>query len=859
MFVVVVVELLSAVPCSEAKPWSNVSPWASSGDGSGLKHTEADNHTILGIDLGSKWIKASVFKGRSIEVVEDNDNNRKELSAVGFLTNEGARNKMISFERVFGRPALRQLYKDPQRVLTYVTDFLGRPSAASVSHGSTPLHPYEVAAVDAGGNRTGVRVGLAPGLNVLGAEEVVGMLLRHVKETAEASPRVAPARLRDCVIAVRAAAGTAQERAALIDAARIAGLNVLAVVSSSTANAITYAKDTPEISASRRMAVVDMGAAGFEVGVFDVTESAAAQQQQRLPAATVTPRGVAWDSALGGRDFAARLAAVVLRKAGLDATAAPTKTYYRAYAVAERVMEVLSVNTEALYTLALPERDYAGKVTRAEFEAAAADLLARVEAPVARALRAAGLNAADIDDVQVVGGATRIPAVQAALRDAFAKGSNGNKAVVLHTHISADEGACTGAAYLGALISPAARRYVRRRVAVRDVATVPIVLTPTETVAAVSAPHSISVFPAGTVLGARKTLTLPVPDPIDSLSFTLAHAPASGSSNNNNNNNNGDVQRCTEIAKLSVQLPPHQMAALRLTFVLDITGVPSVESAALEYGGAAPAVPVPVPVSVAVEPLCAAPFTPADLAKAAQHLAAFDAADKEKRDQRKAKNDLEEYLLLLQRFLADAPRVARFARPEELPALQAALRRAEEWFDAYADDDGSAPVPQSEFEAQLAALRALGDPILLRESEAEARPHAVALLRHALALARADIAAMARKHKGVEHFADQLAKRCDTAEAWLNSALAAQASRALNEPPAFLTDEVDARLEALRAIMAIAEYYRDSPPPSAPGSDFSDSGGNPSGPDASVWSEIVDLGGDDSNPDRSGENIKDEV
>lgn len=810
MMVMVVMILLGLV--AECKPWGSL--YRKQKD----TYESSDDHTILGIDLGGKWVKAAVFQGKDVTVIEDDDNSRKEMSIVSFLANEG-RTKTIQFERLFGRVAWRQLYKSPQRTFIYSTELLGRPFTAFSS--PDVFHPYDVVAATLNSSRAGVHAALAPGLNVFSAEEVVGMLLRHVKQIAESSPRVTPGtRLSDCVIAVRSSVVTAQERTALVDASRLAGLNVIAVVSSTTASAIAYAKNKPvPVGKPRRMVIIDMGATALEAGIFDISETDKDEKKAQIPAysGTVVPLGSFCDDSIGGRAFAARLANIILDEIGMGASPAQT-LYYRAYATAEKVMEVLSVNTEAFYTLSLPERDYTGRITRKRFEDATKDLLARVPAVLRHALAAANINSAEIDDVQIVGGATRIPAVQAAIVETLGKKD-------LHTHISADEGACIGAAYLGAHINPTARMYIRRKVAVRDVVGAPVSLS-LDMVQPSSPPlPPTTVFPAGSVVKSMKTVTLPVPEGAANngvLSFTLAYPE------------NEDATRCTEIARFSV-VPQgaSPAAALRVTVTLDLMGIPAVEKVSVAYG--AEDVP-PEDANFTVEHLCIAPLSSAEFAKAVQHLATLDSVDMEKRDLRKAKNDLEEYLLLVQRFLSDSPRAKKFAKPKELANLQKAVNSAEEWFEECPEEDGAT---KSEYEEKLAAVSTLGDKILIRESEAESRPHAVALLKHALVLAKGDLAAVPTKTADAKAIVEQLGKKCEATEKWMNDVLSKQASRALDEPPAFLTEDVDVKLEELRMVMVFAGYS------DYPGNFYTNKGSTfekqtaPTGP--SVWTDYVTL------------------
>lgn len=438
--------------------------------------TSQSQGAILGIDYGSQWIKAAVLRPGFFDVVENEVNKRKTSAALSFAKQDN--------ERILGKTALRVLFRSPERAFIHTAELLGKPYNAGLS---PKYYPYEIVRDDARGTNT-FKLEYTEAIQNITAEEVSGIILKYVREFSEKYAKVP---LSDCVITVKSYA-TVHEKAALIDAAKLAGLNVLGLISAPAAFAVTYGMEKAS-NETQNLAIVDMGDSSLEVAYAAVADSKGAKKSGRSTA-SVTVKSVDYEKTLGGREFVGRLTEIILRKMGLEREIINYKdrrNYYRVESYAEKIMEVLSVNKEAVYKISFPERDYEGVVTRDEFERATKDLVDRVAEPLKRGLKRANWTADDVTYVQIVGGATRIPAVQAAIREALGKKE-------LQRHLSSDEGAAFGAAYLGAHLSTLHR--MKKDLALKDIA-------PYSVEATVNG-KTFTLFKEGSKYGSKKTLTL---------------------------------------------------------------------------------------------------------------------------------------------------------------------------------------------------------------------------------------------------------------------------------------------------------------------------------------------------------------
>jgi molecular chaperone DnaK (HSP70) len=257
------------------------------------------------------------------------------------------------------------------------------------------------------------------------AETLLAMQLQYCADVASKHGRVL---VRHVLFVVPADVNDAQ-RLALQDVATIAGLNALGFIASTQAASLAFALDhglTLDDYETRTVAVVDIGASQASISVARVGK------QTLKVLATVA------DRSFSGRVFDQRLAAIVARKASGGARITPALLD-----AAARAKRVLSVNRDA--TVKVDDANIV-TVTRDEFDAECSAVLASVGALAARALAEAGVAAADVQLVEIVGGGTRVPSVQNALRHAFGRECS--------HHINSDEGGLFGAAYFAAHLAP---------------------------------------------------------------------------------------------------------------------------------------------------------------------------------------------------------------------------------------------------------------------------------------------------------------------------------------------------------------------------------------------------------------------
>jgi molecular chaperone DnaK len=344
----------------------------------------------VGIDLGTtNSVVAAVMEGGQAEVIPNAEGGRTTPSVVAF-TDDG--------QRLVGQVARRQAILNSEATISSVKRFIGRKfdevqdEIKNVS--------YKVVAGPDGAVRIDVRGKLyAP-------EEISAQILRKLADDAG---KFLGERVTEAVITVPAYFNDAQ-RQATKDAGQIAGLEVLRIINEPTAAALAYGLDK---KGSETVLVFDLGGGTFDVSILDVGDG------------VVEVRSTSGDGHLGGDDFDKRivdwLAEEFQRDQGIDLRNDP-QALQRLYEAAERAKVELSSQTTTQINLPFITADASGpkhlnmSLTRAKFEQLVADLVERTRGPVQQALSDAKLGPDDIDEVILVGGSTRIPAVQDLVR-----------------------------------------------------------------------------------------------------------------------------------------------------------------------------------------------------------------------------------------------------------------------------------------------------------------------------------------------------------------------------------------------------------------------------------------------------------
>jgi molecular chaperone DnaK len=344
----------------------------------------------VGIDLGTtNSVVAATVEGGQVEVIPNAEGGRTTPSVVAF-TDDG--------QRLVGQVARRQAILNPEATIYSAKRFIGRKwgevdEEAKIVSFKVVKGPNDAVRFEVRGRQ------YAP-------EEVSALVLRKLAEDAG---RFLGERVREAVVTVPAYFNDAQ-RQATKDAGRIAGLDVLRIINEPTAAALAYGLDK---QGSETVLVFDLGGGTFDVSLLDVGDG------------VVEVRATSGDGHLGGDDFDKRivdyLADEFRSDQGIDLRNDP-QALQRLYEAAERAKVELSSTTTTQVNLPFITADASGPkhlnlpLARAKFEQLTSDLVERCRGPVQQALSDAKLTADDIDEVILVGGATRMPAVQQLVR-----------------------------------------------------------------------------------------------------------------------------------------------------------------------------------------------------------------------------------------------------------------------------------------------------------------------------------------------------------------------------------------------------------------------------------------------------------
>jgi len=343
----------------------------------------------VGIDLGTTNSVVAVMEGGNPTVIINNEGNRLTPSVAGF-TKTG--------ERLVGQLARRQAVLNPENTIYSAKRFIGR--RYEEVQDEIKNVPFKVVA----GPNNAVRFDIQG--KQYAPEEISAMVLRKLVDDAA---KYLGEKVTDAVITVPAYFNDAQ-RTATRDAGKIAGLNVLRIINEPTAAALAYGLDK---KTSETVLVFDLGGGTFDVSILEVGEG------------VFEVKSTAGDTHLGGDDFDKRvvdwLAEEFRREQGIDLRR-DRQALQRLTEAAEKAKIELSSVVETTISLPFITADATGprhlemRLTRAKFEQLSADLVERCVGPVQQALADAKLTARDLDEVVLVGGSTRIPAVQALVR-----------------------------------------------------------------------------------------------------------------------------------------------------------------------------------------------------------------------------------------------------------------------------------------------------------------------------------------------------------------------------------------------------------------------------------------------------------
>ena len=374
---------------------------------------------IIGIDLGTTNSCVAVMEGGEPTVITSPEGGRTTPSVIGFTKEE----------RLVGDPAKRQAVTNPKNTIYSIKRFMGRtPSEIKKDIEEVP---YEVS-VD------GKKINVEANGKKYQPQEISAMVLQKMKQMAE---QYLGTTVTDAVITVPAYFNDSQRKATK-DAGKIAGLNVKRIINEPTAASLAYGFDKKK---DQKVAVIDHGGGTFDITILDILND---------EGQSIEVNASNGDGRLGGDDFDQKivdwLADEFKKNEGIDLRKDPM-ALQRLKESAENAKKELSSSKQTEINLPFITADSSGPkhlnmtLTRANFEQLVSDLVERVVGPCKQALKDAKLSPSDINEVILVGGSTRIPAIQEKVKEIFGKEPNQS--------VNPDEVVALGAAIQGGVLA----------------------------------------------------------------------------------------------------------------------------------------------------------------------------------------------------------------------------------------------------------------------------------------------------------------------------------------------------------------------------------------------------------------------
>jgi molecular chaperone DnaK len=374
---------------------------------------------VIGIDLGTTNSCVAIMEGGDAKVITNPEGGRTTPSIVAISESD---------ERLVGQIAKRQAITNPENTVFGVKRLIGRKFKSKEVQNDAKILPYKIEEASNGDVR----------INMKGKKyspaEVSSFVLADIKHSAE---EYLGEKVTDAVITVPAYFDDSQ-RQATKDAGKIAGLNVLRIINEPTAASLAYGLDK---KGEEKIAVFDLGGGTFDISILEIGEG------------VFEVKATNGDTHLGGEDFDLRLidylADEFKKDQGIDLRS-DKMALQRLKEAAEKAKMELSTSMETDVNLPFITADASGpkhlniKLTRAKLEALVGDLLDKLERPCRTALKDAALNPKDINEVILVGGMTRMPAVQDRVKKIFEKDP--------HKGVNPDEVVALGAAIQGGVL-----------------------------------------------------------------------------------------------------------------------------------------------------------------------------------------------------------------------------------------------------------------------------------------------------------------------------------------------------------------------------------------------------------------------
>ncbi|KIJ47301.1 hypothetical protein M422DRAFT_249147 [Sphaerobolus stellatus SS14] len=779
--------------------------------------------SILAIDYGTEWTKASLMKpGMPFDVLLNRDSKRKMQSTVGWKSDE----------RLFGGAAFNLASRFPKDSFSSLKGLQGQTSDADAVSFYTSISTTEV--VDTARKTIALRRSDSTEWSV---EELIGMQFAYVRELAEST---ASERITDVVVTVPPYFSQF-ERQAVVDAIEIAGMRPLSLLNDGTAVAINYAM-TRNFPTPETHIIYDAGAGSIRATVVtfsSVAPESKSKSKSKGNSTIVEVKAIGYVRGIGGNEMDKRLREILINdfiaKHNKDIRKDP-RAIAKLWKEAGRVKSALSLNSEAVAnveSLAF-DIDFKTKVSRAAFEEALADVKPAFTQPIMDALKNAGLTMKDISSVILMGGSSRTPIIQQAVKSLVGEDK-------IAQNVNTDEAAVLGAAFYGASISS---QFKTKDIKVQDINLYDIQVSyPAESKTSGANPRIISslIFPIGSKYGSKKTLTF---KRHDDFPLTLSYkSPQKGvfPSEISQFRIEGVAEALGNLTERGAIEP-----VIKVNVVLTESGFAIVQDAVAHgeikddsiagklkgfFGGssssseesstetsttetstaATPSASADkkdtkdkdlgtIKLKIDGSPLSIHPLTHDEKWSSRDRLLAIDQAERAKARREEARNVLEASLYRLRDLLdgdADSTFIS-YSKEEERKKLSNLLDDSFHWLSEFGDT-----AQTKEIHSKREALEAIEQPIQLRHQEGQTRGSAIANFEQALLAGKAFIESAYQNYtietesgaanKYTLEELDEVDARIKDLRSWLDEKLAKQKTLAKNDDPALLTSELEGK------------------------------------------------------------------
>ncbi|HCR41869.1 TPA: molecular chaperone DnaK [Patescibacteria group bacterium] len=377
---------------------------------------------IIGIDLGTTNSAAAVMRGGKVEVIPSAEGGRTVPSVVAINKNG---------EKLVGQIAKRQAVTNPDNTIFSVKRLIGRKFTDAEVQRDLKVLPYKIKKANGG-------VAVEMGGNDYAPQEISAFILQKIKTDAE---KYLGEPVTEAVITVPAYFDDSQ-RQATKDAGQIAGLTVKRIINEPTAATLAYGLDKKK---NEKIAVYDLGGGTYDISILEIGDSEGES--------VFEVKATNGDTHLGGDDFDQKIIAWIIdefkKEQGIDLTK-DKLALQRLKEAGEKAKQELSSSTETEINIPFVTADESGpkhlimKLTRAKLEQLVGDLIQSTIPPMEKALADSGFKKSDIDEVVLVGGMTRMPAVQKLIKEFFGKEPNQS--------VNPDEAVAIGAAVQGGVL-----------------------------------------------------------------------------------------------------------------------------------------------------------------------------------------------------------------------------------------------------------------------------------------------------------------------------------------------------------------------------------------------------------------------